>query len=65
MYIAACSFCLIKKRSEALDALRRAREAGWSDSNWARNDPDLALLHGDPEFERMYPESGESQEPAS
>jgi hypothetical protein len=23
----------------------------------ARNDPDLALLHGDPEFEKLYPAS--------
>jgi hypothetical protein len=22
---------------------------------WARRDSDLALLHGDPEFERLYP----------
>jgi hypothetical protein len=24
---------------------------------WARRDPDLSLLHGDPEFERLYPEN--------
>jgi serine/threonine protein kinase len=24
--------------------------------DWVRRDPDLVLLHGDPEFERMYPE---------
>ena len=23
--------------------------------DWARRDPDLAILHGDPEFERLYP----------
>ena len=22
---------------------------------WTRQDPDLALLHGDPEFDRLYP----------
>ncbi|HEX5236675.1 MAG TPA: protein kinase, partial [Silvibacterium sp.] len=54
LYNAACSFCLIKKKPEALEALRKARDAGWSDANWARNDPDLSLLHGDPEFERLY-----------
>jgi Flp pilus assembly protein TadD len=57
LYNAACVYCLLKKKPEALDALRRAWEAGSKDSVWARRDPDLALLHGDPEFERLYPET--------
>jgi hypothetical protein len=24
---------------------------------WTRRDPDLAILHGEPEFERLYPET--------
>ena len=56
LYNAACVYCLLKKKPEALDALRKAWEAGSKDSVWARRDPDLTLLHGDPEFERMYPE---------
>ena len=43
------------KKAEALDALRKAWDAGFRDADWARRDPDLALLHGDPEFERLYP----------
>jgi hypothetical protein len=27
---------------------------------WTRRDPDLMLLHGDPEFERLYPETPDS-----
>ena len=42
-------------KAEALDALRKAWEAGFKDADWARRDPDLAILHGDPEFERLYP----------
>jgi serine/threonine protein kinase/Tfp pilus assembly protein PilF len=57
LYNVACVYCLLKKKPEALDALRRAWEAGSKDSVWARRDPDLALLHGDPEFERLYPET--------
>jgi len=34
-----------------------AYSAGFTDANWARRDADLALLHGDPEFERLYPSS--------
>jgi len=56
LYNAACAFCSMKKKPEALEALRKAWEAGFKDSDWARRDPDLELLHGDPEFERLYPE---------
>jgi non-specific serine/threonine protein kinase len=56
LYNAACVYCLLKRKPEALDALRKAWEAGSKDSVWARRDPDLNLLHGDPEFDRMYPE---------
>ena len=56
LYNAACVYCLLKNKPEALNALRKAWEAGSKDSVWARRDPDLSLLHGDPEFERMYPE---------
>jgi serine/threonine protein kinase/Tfp pilus assembly protein PilF len=55
LYNAACVYCLLKKKSEALDTLRKAWEAGSKDSVWTRRDPDLTLLHGDPEFEHMYP----------
>ena len=55
LYNAACNFCLMRKNPEALDALRKAWDAGFRDQEWARRDPDLALLHGDPEFGRLYP----------
>jgi non-specific serine/threonine protein kinase len=56
LYNAACVYCLLKKKPEALDALRKAWDAGFQDSRWARRDPDIAILHGEPEFERLYPE---------
>ena len=56
LYNAACTFCYLDKKAEALDALTKSWRAGFKDANWARRDPDLALLHGDPEFERLYPE---------
>ncbi len=55
LYNAACNYCLLKTKPEAMEALRKAWEAGFKDATWARRDPDLALLHGDPEFDRMYP----------
>ena len=55
LYNAACTFCLLQQKAEAMDALAKAWRAGFRDSDWVRADPDLSLLHGDPEFERLYP----------
>jgi serine/threonine protein kinase/tetratricopeptide (TPR) repeat protein len=57
LYNAACMYCFLKKKPEALSMIAKAWEAGFKDAGWARRDPDLALLHGEPEFERMYPAS--------
>ena len=57
LYNVACTYCGLNRKAEALDALRKAWETGFRDAVWARRDPDLAPLHGDPEFERLYPEA--------
>jgi len=54
LYNAACTFASLGKRAEALDALRKAWDAGFKDAEWTRRDPDLVSLHGDPEFEKLY-----------
>jgi tetratricopeptide (TPR) repeat protein len=64
LYNAACAYCNLNRKAEALDALRKAWEAGSKDAVWTRRDPDLLILHGDPEFERLYPEAPASP-PAS
>jgi non-specific serine/threonine protein kinase len=56
LYNTACVFCRMNKKAEALTSLTKAWAAGYKDEVWARRDPDLALLRGDPEFERMFPE---------
>jgi serine/threonine protein kinase/tetratricopeptide (TPR) repeat protein len=56
LYNAACVFCQLGKKAEALGAIKKSWDAGFRDPDWARRDPDLALLHGDPEFEHLYPE---------
>ncbi len=55
LYNAACTFANIDKKAEAIEALRKAWEAGFRDADWTRRDPDLTPLHGDPEFEGLYP----------
>lgn len=56
LYNAACTYGLLGKRQEALETLVRAKQAGYSNLDWIRRDPDLAVLHGDPVFEEMFPE---------
>jgi tetratricopeptide (TPR) repeat protein len=59
LYNAACTFCELKMKAEALETLKKAWVNGFKDAVWARRDPDLAVLHGDPEFERLYPEEAD------
>ena len=55
LYNVACVLCLANKPAEALVALRRSKETGNRSPAWVRQDPDLAILHGTPEFEELYP----------
>ncbi|WP_243304726.1 protein kinase domain-containing protein [Geothrix oryzisoli] len=55
LYNAACTFCKMLQKPEALDALAKAWRVGYRDSDWAWRDPDLALLHDEPEFEKLFP----------
>jgi non-specific serine/threonine protein kinase len=56
LYNAGCLYSKLNRKADALDALRKSWEAGFKDASWARRDPDLIALHGDPEFDRLYPE---------
>jgi non-specific serine/threonine protein kinase len=58
-YNVACVFGNLGRKAECLEAITKAWNAGFRDPAWARRDPDLALIHGDPEFEKLYPEKPE------
>ncbi len=55
LYNAACTFCSLNLKAEAMEALAKAWRAGFRDTDWVRGDPDLILLHDEPEFGRLYP----------
>lgn len=55
LYNSACVFCSMDNAKDAMNAMRKAWESGYRNATWTRQDPDLALLHGDPEFEKLYP----------
>ena len=55
LYNIACAVCLMNNPQDAMAALKKSWKGGTINSTWVRQDPDLALLHGDPEFERLYP----------
>ena len=52
-YNLACSLALSKRKPDALRSLHRAIELGYTDLEWMQQDPDLAGLKGDLEFERL------------
>jgi non-specific serine/threonine protein kinase len=53
LYNAACTYGLLQMKAEALDAFRRSVEAGYSHADWCTQDPDLKILHDDPEFKKL------------
>jgi len=55
LYNAACTYGVLGKKSETLDFLRRALQAGYANVDWPRQDPDLKFLHDDPEFTKLFP----------
>ncbi len=55
LYNTACLYCAMNNVPDALNAIRKAWESGYRDAVWTRQDPDLELLHGNEEFERLYP----------
>ncbi len=59
MYNVACVFGNLDRKAECLEAITKAWHAGFRDPVWARRDPDLAVLQGDPEFDRLFPEKPE------
>jgi len=55
LYNVACTYGILGKREEALDILRRCLAAGYANFDWPRQDPDLKLLHDDPDFQKLFP----------
>lgn len=49
-YNLACSLALVKRKTDALRALRHAIELGYKDFDWMQQDPDLDVLKNHPEF---------------
>ncbi len=61
LYNIACTLCSMNNPKDAMIALKKAWDAGYRNPVWTRQDPDLAVLIGDPEFERLYPDGTQLQ----
>jgi serine/threonine protein kinase/Flp pilus assembly protein TadD len=55
LYNSACTYGVLGRKKEALDTVRRAVAAGYGNADWPKQDPDLTLLHHDPEFLELFP----------
>jgi serine/threonine protein kinase/tetratricopeptide (TPR) repeat protein len=55
LYNAACTYGVLGRKQESLAMIRRAKQAGYANTDWPRIDPDLACIHGEPEFEALFP----------
>jgi serine/threonine protein kinase/cytochrome c-type biogenesis protein CcmH/NrfG len=57
LYNAACTYGVLGEKTSALDAIKKAFAAGYGNRSWAAQDTDLALLHDDPEFQKLVSRS--------
>jgi non-specific serine/threonine protein kinase len=55
LYNAACTYAVLRRKSEAIDLLKRALAAGYANVDWPREDPDLTSVRGEPEFAKLFP----------
>lgn len=60
LYNAACTYGVLGKKADAMDLVRRSLAAGYANHDWPRQDPDLKILHDDPEFIKLFPSSKRS-----
>jgi serine/threonine protein kinase/Flp pilus assembly protein TadD len=57
LYNAACTYGILGMKADALATFRRALQAGYTNADWCLNDPDLKILHDDPEFNSLVAQS--------
>jgi len=62
LYNAACTYGVLGRKAEALETVKKAFAAGYSNRDWAARDTDLDLLHDNPEFQKLV---GLSEQSAS
>ena len=53
LYNAACTYGQLGMKQQALDAFRQCLAAGYSHTDWCKQDPDLQILQDDPEFKKL------------
>jgi non-specific serine/threonine protein kinase len=58
LYNAACTYGVLKMKKETMELFRQAMSAGYGNFDWATRDPDLAILHDDPEFQEFAKSKG-------
>ena len=58
IYNAACTYGILEMKIDALEHFRRSVNAGYSNLDWCLKDPDLKILHDDPEFKELVAKRG-------
>ena len=53
LYNVACTFAILGKADEALEALEHAVEKGWGDRAWIEHDSDLDSIRGSPRYKSL------------